>query len=126
MPLLEVESTPAGPDIETRFRIAVPHGKGGVFFILKAAVNAKTQRCKDVKEDRKMKRHPIFLSSIFLSSCLSAAPLQQVFSQHAKDYWIITLTVMPQWRRVGRVTPCAPSCPVATRRARSDAPYRHD
>src|ERR1035437_3342444 len=24
---------------------------------------------------------------------------------------------------VGRVTPCAPSCSVATRRARSDAPY---
>jgi hypothetical protein len=27
-------------------------------------------------EDRKMKRHPIFLSSIFLSLYLSAAPLQ--------------------------------------------------
>src|ERR1019366_5387732 len=37
-------------------------------------------------EDRKMKGHPIFLSSIFLSSCLSAARLQQVSSQSAKDF----------------------------------------
>ena len=36
-------------------------------------------------EDRKMKRHPIFLSSIFLSLCLSAAPLPHTSSQPAKN-----------------------------------------
>src|SRR5208282_6616124 len=37
---------------------------------------------------------------------------------------IVPGLVMPQWRRVGRVTPCAPSRPAVNRRARSGAPYR--
>jgi hypothetical protein len=31
-PLVEVESNPAGPDVATRFRRAVTHDNGGVFY----------------------------------------------------------------------------------------------
>jgi len=51
---------------------------------------ARQSRNRETKADRKIEdrniiRHPIFLSSILLSLCLSAAPLQQVSSQPAKD-----------------------------------------
>jgi hypothetical protein len=36
-------------------------------------------------EDRKMMRDPIFLSSIFLSFCLHAAPLPQISSRPARN-----------------------------------------
>jgi hypothetical protein len=47
---------------------------------LTAENTARQSRNRETKadrkiEDRNIKRHPIFLSSIFLSLCLSAAPL---------------------------------------------------
>jgi hypothetical protein len=53
MPLVEVESSPAGPDVTTRFRRAVRHGKSGVFY----SASVRSQRsAKPAVGERATKR----------------------------------------------------------------------